>query len=234
MDFNFIPRLYLAQAGIVFFTLFLAWITYRSHLILKTYQPDINLLLSPPELGARLALVGVCLLLAWFSGLPPAQLGLHFNRPGPALALGGVVGGVTVVALNLLTTWSVARFGRRIYSPLVVKNILPSRPAEWVLAPLAMLPAVAMEELLFRSLWLGVFVDMLPAPALIAGTSVLFGLMHLPQGLLGVLMAGLLNVLLSILFGQTGHLLTPLAAHYTINLLQLVVAHYRRDWLESY
>jgi membrane protease YdiL (CAAX protease family) len=91
-----------------------------------------------------------------------------------------------------------------------------------------------MEELLFRLLWLGVFSPVIPLPLLIIGASILFGLMHQPQGLLGVVTAGGINILFSLLFVWTGELLVPLVAHYTINLLQVIAAHRHKDWLENY
>lgn len=224
----------LTRLGILLLTALLSWITYRSHLLLKEFQPDFNLLLSPPELAGRLVLIGICLFLAWMSGLPAAQLGLIVDSPWQTLGLGVLIGLVTLIFVNLVTTSSINRFGRHIYSPLVVKNILPRRPVEWGLTVVALLPAVLMEELLFRTLWLGVFGDVINLFWLIIGTSILFGLMHKPQGQLGTMLAGGINVLFCVLFVWSGQLLLPLSAHYTLNLVQLVVAHRQRDWLESY
>ncbi len=215
-------------------TALLGWITYRSHLLLQEFQPDFNLLLSLPEIFVRLLLVGFCLLLTWLSGLSPTELGLDFANPQQMITIGLAVGLITVVVINLLTHWAIRRFGRQIYSPQVVKNILPHRPAEWFLVTLAFLPAVAMEELLFRTLWLGCFQPIIPVWLLILITSVLFGLMHQPQGQLGMILAGGINVVFAILFVWSGQLLLPLTAHYTTNLCQLLVAHYQRDWLENY
>lgn len=224
----------LARTGILLLTAFLGWVTYRSHLFLKEFQPEFNLLLSLPEVMARLLLVGVCLLLAWLSGLPAAQLGWSVDNPRQTL-LAGVVGGmVTVLAINLVTNWSIRRFGPQIYSPLLIRNILPRRRLEWGLTALALLPPVLMEELLFRSLWLGCFSQMIGWPVLIVGTSIIFGLMHQPQGRLGMILAGSINVLFSLLFIWTGQLLLTLAAHYTINYLQLVIAYRQRNWLENF
>lgn len=218
----------------VLLTLLLAWITYRSHLILKEFQPPFNLLLSPPESLARLLLVGLCLGLAWFSGLPARQFGLLSPQPLQSIGVGLVLGLIVQVAVHGLTSWAIARFGRKIYSPVVIRNILPRRPSEWFWVALAFIPAVAMEELLFRSLWLGLFQGLIPLPLLIGVASLLFGLMHQPQGLLGVMTAGGLNILLCLLFIGTGELLPPLLAHYVINLLQVVAASRQREWLENY
>jgi len=223
-----------ARLGVVILTALLGWITYRSHLLLKEYRPDVNLLLSFPEIIVRLLLVAVCLGLAWLSGLPSAELGLIFRNPLQTLAAGLGIGLVLVVVMNLVTNWCISRFGRHIYSPLVIQNVLPRRPIEWVLAVFALLPAVLMEELLFRSLWLGSFNQMMPWWLLTIGTSIIFGLMHQPQGQLGMILAGGINIFFCILFVWSGQMLLPLTAHYIANLFQLIVAYHQRDWLENY
>jgi membrane protease YdiL (CAAX protease family) len=236
MDIINQPNLWLTLTrwAIILLTLFLAWITYQSNLLLQRFRPDFNLLLSPPELAARVVLVGVCLLLAWLTGLPAEQLGLAITDPLWHIGVGLGAGVVILVAVNLLTFGAIRYFGRDIYSPWVIRNILPRRPLEWGLVPLALAPAVAMEELLFRTLWLGGFGDIIPLPVLVLGTSIVFGIMHLPQGFLGVIVAGGVNVLLALLFLWAGGILAPLVAHYVINLLQVLVAYYQRDWLENY
>ncbi len=236
MNFFISPDLWLnlARLATLLLTAFLGWTTYRSNLILKEFQPDFNLLLSPPELVVRVLLVGVCLLLAWLSGLPASQLGLTIDNPWQNIGAGIGIGLAIVIIINLLTTWSINRFGRHIYSPVIIRNILPRRPIEWGLILLAFLPAVAMEELLFRTLWLGGFGGLAPMSLLIVGTSILFGLMHQPQGQLGMIIAGSINVLFSMLFVWSGELLLPLTAHYIVNVLQLVLAYYQRERLENY
>lgn len=224
----------LTRVAIIILTALLAWITYRSNLLLKEYQPNFNLLLSPPELIVRVLLVGLCLAMAWTSGLPASQLGFVTDDPLRTIALGVGLGLGIVLLVNLLTTWSISRFGRGIYSPLVIRNILPRRPVEWGLVAIAFLPAVAMEELLFRTLWLGVFGEIVPLSLLIIVTSILFGIMHQPQGQLGVIIAGGVNALLSVLFIWSGELLLPLTTHYLVNLLQLILAYHQRGWLENY
>lgn len=224
----------LTRVVIIIFSVLLAWVTYRSNLLLKEYRPDFNLLLSPPELVVRVLLVGICFLLAWLSGLPVSQLGLTSRNPLQTMGIGIGLGLALVIIINLLTAWSINRFGHRIYSPFVIRNILPRRPIEWGLIAFAFVPAVAMEELLFRTLWLGGFGGAIPMPLLIIGTSILFGVMHQPQGQLGMMIAGSINAFFSIIFIWTGELLMTLTAHYVVNVLQLVLAYYQKSWLEHY
>jgi membrane protease YdiL (CAAX protease family) len=90
-----------------------------------------------------------------------------------------------------------------------------------------------MEELLFRSLLIGGFQTIVPLPGLILATSIIFGLMHLPQGKLGVFVSGAINMLFCLLFIWSGQLLLTLVAHYTVNLLQLMTAALLQPaWLE--
>jgi membrane protease YdiL (CAAX protease family) len=230
------PAFWLNLTRVIIFllTLVLAWLTYQSNLLLQEYQPDFNVLLAPPELLMRGVLVGLCLFLAWLSGLSRPQLGLISPFPFYSLGVGVGLGVAIQISLNIFTQGAIRYFGPQIYSPLVMHSILPRHLREWPLVGLAMLPAVAMEELLFRTLWLGVFGSAMPLFWLIIATSILFGFMHQPQGNLGIILTGSVNVLFCLLFVWSGELLIPFVAHYTINMLQLALADYHRDWLENY
>jgi membrane protease YdiL (CAAX protease family) len=218
---------------IVLFTLLLAWMTYRSNVMLQQFRPDFNVLLSPPENVSRLVLVLVCLFLAWSSGLPLQTLGFISPQPLNSLLWGLGIGLATQIVLNVATYLAIHFLGPQVYSPWLIINILPIRPMEWLFIPLAFLPAVAMEELLFRSLLLGGFSGLMSLPLLVLATSLLFGFMHLPQGRLGVVAAAGINVLLAGLFLWSGEFLICLTTHYTINVLQVVLAYHQREWLEK-
>ena len=219
-------------AGTLTLTAFIAWATYRSAQVLRQMQVDFNLLLLPAENLLRIGLVVACLILGWASGLPRAQFGWTSRAPLADLAIGLAVGVLAQVILNALTDWALSRFGPGIYSPVVVLSILPRSQEEWAPVLLALFPAVLVEELLFRSLLLGGLAVAWPAPALMAGTALLFGWMHSPQGRLGMIMTAAISLLLAALFVWRGSLLPPLVAHYVVNLLQLIIAHRRRDELE--
>ena len=219
---------------IILATIGLGWMTYQSNLLLKKFRPDFNLLLSPPETILRILLVGLCLFLVWLSGLPAGQFGLTSENVGRSLAVGVAIGGGVQIILNLLSRWAIAQFGQQIYSPIILQSIVPRRLAEWLPVSIALIPAVAMEELLFRSLWLGGFEPVLPLWLVVVLTSVMFGLMHLPQGTLGVILTATINVVFCGLFIWSGELLIPLVAHYTINMLQLLLAYTHRDWFDNY
>lgn len=212
---------------------FLAWATWRSALVLREMAPQVNVLLMPAENVMRVGLLGVCFLLARASGLPEAQFGWNTTNLAQHIWLGVIVGTITAISIPLLTRWAIAQFGKRIYSPMVVQSIMPRRPIEWVWIPLALIPAVALEEVLFRSLLLGGFASFAPPLLLALFWSLIFGAMHAPQGTLGIVVASVLGLLLSAMFLSTQNIFAPIVAHYTINLGQLVWASKDRYW-ENY
>lgn len=209
---------------------FLAFATWRSALILRELAPTTNLLLLPTENLMRVVLILICILLARVSGLPAEQFGWNTTNLGQFALFGLLVGGIVALIVPLLTRWTIARFGEHIYSPIVVRSILPRRQIEWLWVPLALVPAVALEELLFRSLLLGGMSTFAPPIILAVVWSIIFGAMHAPQGGLGIVVAAVLGLVLSAMFLVTQNLLAPLVAHYVINLLQLIWASKDRYW----
>lgn len=220
--------------GTLFILVLLAWTTFRSAVYLLETQPTFNLLLLPAENLLRLVLIAICIWLAQSSGQPYARFGWDTAEPARDVVIGCAVGILVALVLPPITRIAVARFGARVYSPVVVRSILPRSRREWLFVPLALVPSVFLEELLFRSLLLGGLAIFAPPLVLALSWSVLFGAMHLPQGALGIVVAALLGLLLSALFLATASLLAPFIAHYIINILQLVAAARDKSWLESY
>lgn len=219
-------------AGTLALTAFVAWASYRSAQMLQQMgEVDFNLLLLPSENLLRLGMVLACLVFGWISGLPRDQFGWISYAPLSDTAIGLGAGVAIQVPLNALTNWAVGRFGPQIYSPVVIRSILPRTQDEWPPVLLALFPAVLVEELLFRSLWLGGVGLFIPIPALLIGTALVFGWMHSPQGRLGMLMTGAVSVLLAGIFLWRESLLPALVAHYVLNVLQLLVAHRHRNRL---
>ncbi len=212
----------------------IAYITYRSAQLLKEIEIPFNLMLSPVENGFRLLLILLCVALGRLSGLPPGRLGWSVESPAIDIVIGLVLGTVVQLALHPVTRWAVVRFGKWVYSPLVILNILPETRRQWVLVPLALVPAALVEELLFRSLLLGGLSVLWPAIALAISGSLLFGIMHAPQGPLGIIATGVVGFVLSLLFLWRWTLLSVFVMHYTINLLQLLRASREREWLQRY
>jgi membrane protease YdiL (CAAX protease family) len=213
---------------------FVCWLTYQSDQLLQRWEPEFNLLLAPAENLARLGLIALCLLIGLASGVSAVRLGWASRALWLDVVLGLGTGLVVQVTVNWLTFRAIGAFGKDVYSPKVMKAILPRSPREQILVPLALLPAVLLEELLFRSLLLGGFSLFAPPLLLAAVFSLLFGLMHAPQGRFGIVVTAIVGFLLSLLFLWRWSLLPTVVAHYAINLRQLRTAERQRDWLERY
>ncbi len=220
-------------AGTFAILIFLMWGTYQTAVYLRQVPVRFNLLLLPAENGLRLMLILACILLGQVSGLPYAVLGWQSRLPGD-LVLGLVIGILVALVVPPLTQAAVNRFGKQIYSPVVVLHILPRSRREWLFVPLALISSVLLEELLFRSLLLGGLGNFVPPVLLAVIWSLVFGSMHLPQGILGIVVAAGLGILLSGLFLVTASLLAPFVAHYVINLAQIVWASFDKSLLEQY
>ena len=115
--------LLLSQLFTLLFTAFIAWLTYRSHLLLQELDPTVNILLSWPETVARTLMVGICLFLAWMSGLGPERLGLTVTNGWWSLGIGVTAGIATQWGVNLVSQQAIKRFGQAVYSPTILKNL---------------------------------------------------------------------------------------------------------------
>ncbi len=214
--------------------LLLAVGTFQTALYLRHVAIRFNPLLLPVENVMRLALIAACIWLGVTSGLPYQALGWASPDWMRDVALGLLVGVFVACAVPVLTQLAIKRLGAHIYSPVVVRSILPRTRREWLLVPLALLSSVLLEELLFRSLLLGGLGQLAPPVLLALAWSVVFGAMHLPQGALGIVVASAMGLVLSALYLSTTSLVAPLIAHYVINLLQLFWASLDKGWLDRY
>ncbi|MEO8289220.1 MAG: CPBP family intramembrane glutamic endopeptidase [Chloroflexota bacterium] len=215
-------------------TVALAWATYQSGRLLRSVPVRENLLLAPVENMVKVILVLICVGLGLLSGTAFSHLGWTFSNGWRDIGLGLILGLITQLAANAFTLWAIKVWGKEIYSPVVMLNIMPRTRTEWILVPAALLLAVILEELLFRSLLVGALSDAVPVAILMVVTAAIFGLMHSPQGTLGVVMTGAMGFWLSVLFVWSGGLILPLVTHYVINFLQLLKAQDKRAWLDEY
>src|SRR5690242_16772373 len=133
----------------------LGWATYQSGRLLRAVPVSENLLLAPVENMVKGLLVLVCVGLGVLSGAPFQQLGWSLDNGWRDLALGTLAGLVTQLTANWITNRAIKIWGKDIYSPVVMKNIMPRTRPEWLLVPAALALGVILEELLFRSLLIG-------------------------------------------------------------------------------
>lgn len=201
---------------------------------LRQWRPDINLLVHPAQIGAYGLVVLLCLGLMGISGLPAARFGLRSADWKLDAALGVGIGLTLPAPLNGLLRLCVRRWGPRIYSPALMRAILPRSKREWFLIPWAFCLTALGEEFLFRAIWVGGFSHWLPAVIPVLVSSAVFGVTHLAQGRLGVIVAGALALLFAGLFLWRQSILPCFLAHYFINLGQVWHAGRQRAWLESY
>ena len=205
--------------------------TLRSGRFLRTWIPDRNLMLSLPDNLARCSLLLISLLVGYLLGPGPDQLGWQTENLARDLLVGIAVSVPLAMALNLAGQAAIRRWGRGVYSSRLLQCILPINRREWIGVAIALLPAVALEEVIYRSLPLGglrsgaTLHGWLASPWLLLWPlALLFGVAHWPQGAWGVAGATVAAVLFSWLFLVTGSIWTPLAAHYAMNIQQLVFA----------
>ncbi len=201
--------------------------------LLRHRELPYNPLLNPWENLGRALLVGLSLLLAAASGLPGFVFGLQAEAPLADLLV-SVVAAAVLQEINFRgSKWAAVTFGPSAYSPAFLRAILPTGSRDWAVAIAALLPAAFAEEILFRGLAIGGLSQFLPPLLLVVLTGVLFGVVHLPQGRIGVAGAAALGVALGALFLWRWSLLACTVAHYGINLAQLLRGREELRWLEG-
>lgn len=202
---------------------FLSYGTYRTALLLRHWKPDRNLLLIPEENVVRLLLILACIALGLLSGQEPTHLGWQLAPLRSQILVGSGVGLLLALFFYGATRVLVRYTGERFYSTVLVDIIAPRSSREMLLVLLAFIPAVLVEELLFRSLLLGGFSLFAPETALLLGMALWFGLLHSPQGLWGMIGAGLAGLIFGLLFLWHDSLVAPVVAHYIANAAQIVM-----------
>lgn len=204
-------------------TLMVGYGAYRTARLLQVWQPKENLLLLPAENALRAVVLAICLMLGSGSGLSPETLGWQFHNAGQQLLTGGLAG-LGLAALFVGTGRVVTRYTDTRFYRSILELVVPRSRREAVLLPFALLLSVLFEEVLFRSLLIGGFSPLLPASWLIVGFSIVFGLLHSPQGVWGIVGAGTAGALFGVMFVWQQSILTPLAAHFAANGVQILLA----------
>ena len=218
--------------------------TFMTARLLRHWQPQENVLLLPAENVLRATVLVICFLLGRGSGLPAEALGWQLPNPGVQLLIGTLSGlGLAVgfigmsqfiiryTQTNLATDTSLLSKPNHLYRPILTL-VIPRNRREACLLPFALFLIVLFEEMLFRSLLIGGLSPLLPAVWLIIGFGVVFGLLHSPQGLWGMIGSGAAGVAFGLLFVWQQSLLTPTIAHFVANGLQIWLATVKEGWSE--
>ncbi len=207
---------------------FVAFATYRSGQLLRAgWLPPTNLMLSLPDNLARLLLILVCVGIGAMWGPGPEALGWRTTYLGQNLAWGLIAGLLLTLLIGGGGQMIERRWGGELTDNKLVRSILPANAREWAGVIVALMPAAALEELLFRSLPLGGLNWLAPSWWLMWPLALIFGLLHWPQGAWGVFGTALAALALSWLFLASGSLWAALIAHYVMNLTQLILAQRR-------
>ena len=215
---------------------FFYWMAYQSEKLMKTMEIKGNLLLSIPEFIFKLVILGVC------SGLvssltvqnPEKYIGWPVESPGLDVIIGAALGVVIQFIVNVTSVLAIRIFGKSIYDPKVMKSVVPKRQREWFLILVPLLLTVAVEELIFRSMLIGGF-SLLVNPWIMAvASSIIFGIMHSPQGRLGIVMTAVIGFVFAAIFIVSNSLVMVITAHYIINFMQILRAKEDLAWFERF
>ncbi len=134
-----------------------------------------------------------------------------------------IVAAVVIVAGTIAAVW----FARNSSEVPTIGNIgalLPRNRAELRYGVALSLNAGVMEELLFRlAVPATLFGATGSAVAAVLGSVLLFGALHLYQGLPGIIGSAIIGALLMLLYLATGTIVVPIVAHALIDLRSLVL-----------
>lgn len=216
------------QALFAFFTAFLiaglGAATYQSGRILRRITPPMNLLLTLPDNILRVLLIGLCLWVGLSPGPGAVALGWSLDSFLREASLGALIGLALAPPVQWASAAAVRRWGNEVYDNLVLRAIVPVDRGEWVGVAAALLPAAVLEELVFRSLPLAGLNWLIAPWVLMWPLALIFGLLHWPQGPLGVVGTTFLGLILSALFLWTGSIWTVVFAHWVLNLVEVTLA----------
>ena len=155
---------------------------------------------------------------SWFVGTRDAgaaAVGLVSIRWGPGivwtagLALGGLL---TILLFRQVGEWL------GIEESPVLRQLLPRSPQERRVFGVLSVAAGVGEEIAYRGYALSMLIPMLGVPGAAVATSVVFGVLHGYQGLLGIVRTGVMGGMLAWGLLASGSLWPPIAAHALIDL----------------
>ena len=155
---------------------------------------------------------------------PSDTFGISFGEMANGLIAAAAVG----VLLNLIIVPLLAKFGKNV---LVgdIEALLPRTKNEKLWFILVAVSAGVCEELIFRGYGLRLFesIGFNGIPLLIV-TAIVFGLVHIYQGFLGVVSTAITGALFTLIYIQTGSLWWSILAHIIIDLRVLLIVPFTK------
>ncbi|HEX8290035.1 MAG TPA: type II CAAX endopeptidase family protein [Pyrinomonadaceae bacterium] len=150
--------------------------------------------------------------------------GIRFGEMGNALIAAAAIGSL----LGLIVVPMLARFGKNV-TVGDIEALLPRTKNEKLWFIFVALSAGIWEELIFRGYGLRLFesVGFTGFPLLIV-TAIVFGLVHIYQGILGVLLTAAMGALFTVIYIQTGSLWWSILAHIFIDLRALLLVAFTK------
>lgn len=165
---------------------------------------------------AALWLIGTACWLVGTRAGGAGALGLVSIPPGPLL---GWTLGLTLGALGLMLLFRQIATATGVRESPMLRALLPRTREERGVFALLSLAAGLGEELAYRGYAIPLLAGFMGVPAAAALTSVVFGILHGYQGLLGTVRTTVLGALLAWGFLASGSLLPAIAAHTAIDLV---------------
>lgn len=155
---------------------------------------------------------------------PSDRFGITFGEMGNGLIAAAAIGSL----LSLIIVPLLAKFGRNVLAG-DIETLLPQTKNEKLWFILVALSAGICEEIVFRGYGLRLFesIGFSGIPLLIV-TSAVFGLVHIYQGFVGVIMTAIMGAFFTLIYIQTGSLWWSILAHVFIDLRVLLLAAFAK------
>jgi membrane protease YdiL (CAAX protease family) len=152
------------------------------------------------------------------------MFGIRFGEMGNGLIAAAAI----VFLLSLIIVPLLAKLGKNVLAG-DIEALLPRTKNEKLWFIFVALSAGICEELVFRGYGLRLFesVGFTGFPLLIV-TAIVFGLVHIYQGILGVLLTAAMGALFTVIYIQTGSLWWSILAHIFIDLRALLLVAFTK------
>ena len=147
------------------------------------------------------------------------MFGISFGEMANGVIIGVAIG----FLLSLIILPLLAKSGKKVVFG-DVEPLLPQTKNEKLWYVLVALSAGVCEELIFRGYGLRLFESVgFTGNTLLIVSAVVFGLVHIYQGFVGIIMTAIMGAFLALIYIQTGSLWWSILAHIFIDLRVLLI-----------